>query len=118
MIPVGIADFRRGDTFDGIEVFAQTKDSQGVLTPLNLTGASILAQFKLSIDGESVFYFSTSDGSILVPNPLDGKLYFASRIMDYPAKMYFFDIQVVFSDGTIKTIVPTHSFKLIQDITN
>lgn len=115
-IPIGISDHKRGDTWDGMEVIATTTNDLDVVIPIDLTGVQILAQFKTSIDGLFVFEFKTSDNTILVPNPTTGVFLFAPRNMDFPAKNYFFDIQLIYPNGDIETIVPTHTWALVQDI--
>lgn len=115
-IPVGIADHKRGDTWDGMQVTATTTNELDVVVPIDLTGVEIISQFKTSIDGTPVFEFKTSDNTISVPDPTLGVFYFVERNMDYPAKMYFFDIQLKYSNGNLETIVPTHTWALVQDI--
>lgn len=112
-IPVGIENHTKGTTFDGLEIFAQEENELNVLEPIDLTDVEAIAQFKISIDGPVIFEFNTTDETILIPEPLSGKLYFASRIIDYPAKTYLFDVKLKFPDGRIKVIVPIHSWTII-----
>jgi hypothetical protein len=116
-IPIGIADHKRGDTWDGMEVIATETDEFDVVVPIDLTGVEIVSQFKTSINEPFVFEFKSSDGTILVTDPESGTMYFNERNMDFPVKTYFFDIQLKFPNGRVQTIVPTHTWTLIQDIT-
>jgi hypothetical protein len=107
----GIADHKKGDTWDGIEIIANTQEAMGIIEPINLTGATILAEFKLA-NGQLAFKFDTSDGSIIVAEPLLGKIVFASKKIDYKENTYFFDVQVTYPNGVVETIVPTHSWTI------
>jgi len=116
-IPVGIADHKRGDTWDGMEIIATETNELDVVVPIDLTGVEIVSQFKTSMNDDFVFEFKSTDGTILVPNPESGTMYFDERKMDFPAKLYFFDVQLKFPNGRIQTIVPTHTWTLTQDVT-
>ena len=107
----GISDHKKGDTWDGIEIIATTQDAMGAITPINLTEASVLAEFKLP-NGKVAFKFETSDSSIIVAEPLLGKIVFAPKKIDYPENTYFFDVQITYPNGTVETIVPTHSWTI------
>lgn len=102
MIKIGIVDHKKGTTWDGIEIEV-TEDINGIITPLDLTGAEITANFKSG--NNIVFSFKTSNGTILVPTPTDGKLYFKERVVDVPASTYYFDVIAKFPDGTILPII-------------
>jgi hypothetical protein len=112
-INIGIADHKKGDTWDGIEIIATTVDAMNVSVPLNLTGASVLAEFKL-LNEKVVFKFETSDNSIVVSEPLLGKIVFAPKKIDYPEDTYYFDVQVTYPGGAVETIVPTHSWTIYK----
>jgi hypothetical protein len=105
-----IADHKRGDTWDGISFLYKEND-----LPINLTGATVLAQFKTNPLGKAAFEFKTSDGTVTIPNPLTGELFLIPRIMNYEASTYQFDVQIVFLDGTINTDVDG-LFRITQDI--
>ena len=113
-IPVGIANHIKGDTWDGVEIIATTKDENGASIPLDITGCDIIAQFK--INTSTVFEFKTSDNTILVPNPTTGQFFLAPRKMDVEANTYKFDIEVTYPDGTVETIVPAHSWTITPDV--
>jgi len=117
-IPIGIPDHKRGDTWDGMEIVITETNELNQNVPVDLTGVEVISQFKSSLNESFVFEFKTSDNSILIPDPTTGEIYFNSRKMDFPAKLYFFDVQLKFQDGTIETIVPTHSWTLSQDISS
>ena len=110
-LPIGIADHKRGDTWDGIEITAKTLNESNAEVAMNLTGASVVAEFKY-LNGNLAFSFDTADNSILVPEPLTGILYFDSKIIDAVEGVYSFDVEVTFPDGTVTTIVPTHTWKI------
>ena len=107
----GIADHKKGDTWDGIEIIATTQDAMGAIEPINLTGATILAEFKIS-NGKVAFKFETSDNSIIVSEPLLGKIVFAPKKIEYPENTYYFDVQITYPDNKVETIIPTHSWTI------
>ena len=109
----GIADHKKGDTWDGIEIVATTLDANNVSTPINLTGCTVLAEFRLANE-KFAFKFETANETILIPEPLLGKFYFAPKKIDYSANTYYFDVQVSYPDGSVETIVPTHSWTIFN----
>jgi len=115
-IKKGIEDHKRGDTWDGIEIEIKEEDENGIKTPISLIGAELLAQF--TCKGVVVFEFKTSDNTILVPAPETGIFYLAPRDMNVKADIYYFDIQMIYNDGNKTTIVPTHSWTILQDISS
>lgn len=107
-------DIIKGDTFTGSSMtffdgVGETK------TPMDLTGASVLIAFKKGEGQSAVFSFSTDDNTILIPDPLTGKILLAPRIMAYSAYTYVFDVQVTFASGTVKTFFKNY-WRVCQDV--
>lgn len=105
------ADHKKGSTWDGAEMIITETDENGNVVPKNLTGVKISAKFK--INNNVVFEFKDSDNTILVPTPTNGKLYFASRLMNVAENTYYFDVVLTHIDGDIE-IIPTQSWTIIK----
>jgi hypothetical protein len=85
--------YRKGDTFDG----------RKIKFPFDLTGASILIQFRETPQSSVAFEFKTIDNTLRVPEPNNGEVFMYPRDMDYPAATYKYDIQITFASGRTKT---------------
>jgi hypothetical protein len=92
------ADHKRGDTFNGRKISLERNGA-----PIDLTGAKIIIQFKLSSSGVSKFEFSTKKETIYIPEPTNGELIMMPRILNVPAGHYNYDMQITFPNGNVKT---------------
>lgn len=113
MIPAihNLPDVYRGDTMKEVR-FELLRNE----VPIDLTGASIRCDFKLK-NGSQTFRFSKANDKISVNEPSsDGKFTIKATIIDFPAGVYNYDIQVSLADGTINTFV-AGTMKVIQDVT-
>jgi hypothetical protein len=63
----------------------------------------------------TLFEFKTSDGTIAIPNPIDGKIIMMPRIIDVKEYNYIGDVQLTFQNGTVKTILTSY-WKIINDV--
>jgi hypothetical protein len=97
--------YRKGDTFDG----------RKYTFPFDLTGASILIQFRETPQSSVAFEFKTIDNTLRVPEPSNGEVFMYPRYMDYPAATYQYDIQITFSTGRTKTYA-ADTLTIFQDI--
>jgi hypothetical protein len=70
-------------------------------TPMDLTGASIVIEFKKGAGQNAVFAFKTSDNTITIPDPTNGQAFLQPRLMTYSAYNYIFDVEVTFPSGTV-----------------
>jgi hypothetical protein len=107
-----IVDHKVGDTWDGMS-FVLT--DEGTLQPINLSGVQVLIQFKLNANSIIAFSFKTSDGTVTIPNPINGEIIMMPRIMNVIANTYRFDVQLTFPNGTVQTIIEDY-WKLVNDI--
>lgn len=105
------SDHKKGTTWDGAEFVISETDQNGNTVPKDLTGVSIVAQFK--VNNNTVFEFKNSDDSITVPTPTNGKLYFTARVMNVAPNVYTFDVILTLPNGTIEAI-PTHSWTIFR----
>lgn len=105
-----IPDHNRGTTWDGISFLVTEKNEQNVETPVDFTGAIILAQFKNRKRGSVVFEFKSPDQTIVfgtgtVSNPTTGEIVLKPRLLNYPAYDYYFTVRATFADGRVDEIV-------------
>ena len=97
-----IADHKRGTTWDGISFLFEEPQPNGTYLPTNLTGVKIIIDFLWVKNGEPVFSFSTLDGTITIPNPLNGVVFMQSRLITVPENRYMFDVKLTLANGDIK----------------
>ena len=107
-----IVDHKVGDTWNG---FSFTLEDEDTMLPVDLTGVSVLIQFKITPNSITAFEFKTSDGTVTIPIPTNGEILMMPRIMNVIANTYKFDVQLTFPSGEVQTIV-SDSWKLINDI--
>jgi hypothetical protein len=109
-----IEDHKRGTTWDGLKILFEVEDdvqsnpNETSYTPLNLTGVSVLIQFKEKGSDTVVFEFKTENNTVTIPAPLTGEIFMESRKMDVPKCEYAFTVKLIFPDGSIKE--PIESF--------
>ena len=101
-----IEPHKRGDTWGGVE-FTLTELQPDLITylPINLTGCSVLMQFRKSHNSIIVMEFSTANGTITISNPLNGVIKVKGRNIDISAgDTLMYDVQVTYSNGVIETL--------------
>lgn len=109
-----INDQYKGDTFNGVTF---TLKEGAEKTPIDLTGATILSQFRTKeVTGVIQQTFSIGSG-ITVTNATGGVFKIDSFILDWNTGTFFYDIQITFSNGDIRTYVKG-TLNVIQDVTN
>jgi hypothetical protein len=113
-----IADHKKGDTWSGISITVEESEivnNVEVFTPLDLTGYMAISRFKNNPSGSTIFEFKSSDGTLAIPNPLNGEIIFQPRIMNVLASKYVFDVQITAPNGDIETICDG-IWNIVQDI--
>ena len=109
-----INDQYKGDTFNGVTF---TLKEGADKTPIDLTGATILSQFRTKeVTGAIQQSFSIGSG-ITVGNATGGVFSFDAFVLDWNTGTFFYDIQITFTDGSVRTYVKG-TLNVIQDITN
>lgn len=98
-------DYRKGDDWDG----------RLYKFPFDLTGASVLVQFRSAPLKPVIFQFSTVDNTIEIPDPSNGEIYLRGRKLEYAVGTYFYDVQITFADGRVKTYAED-KLSIFQDI--
>lgn len=107
-------DIIKGDTFTGLSMTFYNGVGEDK-TPMDLTDASVLIQFKKGAGQSVVFKFDTADNTILIPDPESGQILLGARVMNYPAYNYIFDVQVTTASGTVHTYFSSH-WRVLQDV--
>lgn len=104
----------KGDTFNGLS-FTVTVNT----VALNLAGSSIKMELKLNKRPETAVAktFSTTDNSILITEPSNGKFQIAKQVIDISANIYFYDLEITLQSGDIYTYI-SGKWQILQDITN
>lgn len=107
-------DHKKGDTFPGV-TFTVTVNA----SPLNLTNATIKMAVKTSKTAgtTAVKLFTSTSNNFTILDATEGIFKFNSQIISIPAGTYFYDIQIVLADGTVKTYIEG-TWKILQDITD
>ena len=95
-----IAPIFKGNTFKGLK-FNISRNIDGTVTPVDLTDAIVLIQFKLNYKGNSIFEFSTNDNTIIISNT--NQITLVERDMDYDAHKYFSDVKITLPNQDIQT---------------
>jgi hypothetical protein len=109
-----IEDHKIGTTWDGLKILfeeeeeLQNNPNETSYMPVDLTGVSVLIQFKEKGRDTVIFEFKTEDNTVTIPNPLLGEIFMESRPMDVPKCEYAFTVKLIFPDGSIKE--PIESF--------
>jgi hypothetical protein len=112
-----IADHIKGTTWDGFmfKLEDETAPESGIYEPVDLTGCTIISQFKTTPKGGMVFEFKTSDNSITIPTPANGEFFYEERIINNPANNYIFDFQITFPSGVVFSSDPDY-WRILQNV--
>lgn len=100
-------DHIKNDTFDGISFTVNVNGS-----PLNLTGASILASFKKNFDTTKTL---ASPDDITITVPTSGQFTIDQKVIDWPAGTYNYDIAMTLNTGVIKTYIKG-TWTIVEDL--
>jgi hypothetical protein len=104
-------DHKRGDTLKEIEFQVEINDQ-----PLDFDNiAAINCQFRLRSPKGQVVHTATIDDGITITGP--GAFKIDGFLLDFPPVIMYYDIEFVFTDGTVRTYVEG-TLKLTQDTTN
>lgn len=95
-----IPSIYRGNTFDGL-VLTLSRNVDGVVTPIDLTDADVLIQFKLNFAGAVIFEFKLSDNSLIISET--NKITLAKKDMLFDAHKYIGDMKVTLANDNIQT---------------
>lgn len=91
----------KGDTFEAVN-FAVVKNA----VALSLTGAVIKMQLKKECNGVAILALtSVASAGLTITNAAGGLFKINQQIINIDEFNYVYDIQITFSDGTVKTWV-------------
>lgn len=106
-----LADHYKGDTFDGEQFTILINNS-----PSDLTDAHIKMDVRKIKTGTAVLRLSTDAGGISITEPASGIFQIDPQIIDIPAAKYFYDIQITYPTGLVKTYIEG-TWTILQDVT-
>lgn len=103
----------KGDTFNEVPFQIKIND-----VSVDLTGAIIKMQLKTkAIDTcAALTLISTANAGLTITGALSGLFKINEQIIDIPVFNYLYDIQITFSDGTVKTWIKGN-FNITPEIT-
>ena len=102
----------KGDTYQGTTGFSVSVNN----TPLSLADASIRMQFRLSPQHPVSHEFSTAGGQITIDQPDNLIFRIAKQIIDFPAGVYVYDIEITTPDRGVQTYLKG-TWNQLQDVT-
>lgn len=90
---------KQGDTFEAVN-FQLFRNTQ----PIDLTGAIIKMQIRKECGSIPIISFtSVANAGITITAPLSGMFKINKQIINIAEYNYLYDIEITFSDGTVKT---------------
>lgn len=101
----------KGDTYRGTK-FTITIGGD----PADLTGASIRMQLRTQPMHPVKSEISTANSMISITDPTAGEFTINKVKIDFPAGNYYYDCEITFADGSVKTYFGGR-FPIVQDIT-
>lgn len=101
----------KGDTFKGCRFTLKVND-----IPLDLTNCQIRMHLRTNPLHSNKYELSTSNNKITIIDAANGIFEIPQQIIDIPAGNYYYDIEILFPNGNVKTYINGH-FEIIQDIT-
>jgi hypothetical protein len=114
--PTRLPEHIRGDTWPGFGL--AIADNQDPPAPVDLTGVSALMQVRSAVDSTTVLLArSSADGGITFPDAAGGALQVAGGRIDLPPADYYLDVQVTWSDGTVRTPGGLFVLPIVPDVT-
>ena len=89
-----ITEIVKGNDFNGLKMtFYNGVGSDK--TVMDLTGFSVVIDFKKGNGLNAIFSFKTSNNTITIPTPTNGEIYLQPRKMDYPPFNYMADVNLI-----------------------
>lgn len=108
-----LRDRVKNDTFRSVEFILE---EDGVA--IDLTGVSIRTQFRYRCKTGRIVKDISNGSGITLTDPLNGTFKIDEFTpVDWEVDTYFYDVQITFTDNTIKTFVQG-TVKILQDTTN
>jgi len=103
----------KNDTFDSVKFTIQDGDSVAI----DLTGVTIASKFRYRCKTGAVVKSITTGAGITLTTPLSGIFHIdAFTPIAFEVGTYYYDVEITFTDSTIKTYV-WGTFDVLQDVT-
>jgi hypothetical protein len=100
MISYEIPSHISGDTWSGIPCITFLRNGSAI----NLSGAYVNMQVRLSVDSPLVLDLNTKNGGITITPPTSsGNISIPPQIIDIPIATYKYNLQLSLSSGEVKT---------------
>jgi len=109
---IKIPEHKTGNTWGGIPSISFVR--KGI--PINLTGATIKMQVRLSADSPSVLELSNLNGGIIITNAPNGQIRIPPKLINIPVGNYKYEIKIHLSNGENKTFVEG-TWSITEEIT-
>lgn len=94
-------EFYNGDQFGGFQVRCKINSAYS-----DITDSTVICQIKQNkTDTESVVSLSSANGDITFPDAANGLLQIEPFNFTYGAGTYYYDVQVTYTSGAVKTFV-------------
>ena len=127
--PVILPEHKKGDTFQGVS-FHMEEMISGVPTPINITGAKIRMDLRLTPTSPKVLRLSNyviedplfPGGGLSISNGDNGDWAIDKIVINVPPASYVFDVEFSFPVGEgeepdIQTLIPNGIWPFTQDVT-
>jgi hypothetical protein len=107
----------KGDTFNEVPFEVLRRIDPDTTEPINLSGAVIRMQLRKEPCAVAVLSFTTvANAGLTITNGVNGLFKINEQIINIQAGRYYYDIEIRFSDNTVKTWVSGY-FTVKNDIT-
>jgi hypothetical protein len=107
----------KGDTFNEVPFEVLRRIDINTTEPISLAGAVIRMQLRKEPCSVALLSFtSVNNAGITITNGANGQFKINEQIINIQAGRYYYDIEIRFSDNTVKTWVNGY-FTVKQDIT-
>lgn len=102
----------KGDTFEAVN-FEMLLNA----VPIDLTGCILRMQLRKEYGGVIIKSFTTvASAGLTIVNPTLGLFKINKQIIDIPAFVYIYDIELDYQNGDIKTYIKGN-FSVVNDVT-
>lgn len=98
-------DHVKGNTLAETVITLTSKVGDGPETPIDISTASIKADFKKSTTSPVAITFSTGNGGITITDGPNGEFKFNPVALNLDPDKYYYDLKVTFTSGEIKTFM-------------
>ncbi len=108
-----LRDRIKNDTFRSVQFIFEQND-----LPIDLTGVGIRIQFRYRCKTGKVVKDISNGSGVTITDAINGTFEIDQFTpIDWEVGSYYYDVQITFTDGSIKTYVQG-SVKILQDTTN